>query len=312
MPCFNPLKGYASKVVNPTGKRSTVWTPREGYYDLPPRVMNCTKCNWCLMKKAQEWAIRATHESMLSPDNNSFITLTYNDKFLPQDGAIAPEHPVGFMKRLREKIGPGIRSFGCAEYGGKNGRPHYHIIIFNHKFANQELLMHRKAGKLFRSAELEKLWTDTDIESPTYGESLGFSSVCEVNYKTIAYVSRYVTKKLTASRKKETIEKLDLETGEIFTVPGERPICISRRPGIGKPWLEKYKTDVFPSDEVVINGSTMRPPKYYDYLLEKEDPELSTSIKKKRRQFILEKGDLDIDIYEEIFNARTNKLKRTL
>lgn len=39
---------------------------------------------------------------------------------------------------------------------------------------------------------------------------------------------------------------------------------MSRRPGIGLTWFEKYKSDVYPHDYVVVNGSKVRPPRYYD------------------------------------------------
>jgi hypothetical protein len=39
---------------------------------------------------------------------------------------------------------------------------------------------------------------------------------------------------------------------------------MSRCPGIGKPWLDKYQTDVYPSDEVIINGKITKPLKFYD------------------------------------------------
>ena len=40
---------------------------------------------------------------------------------------------------------------------------------------------------------------------------------------------------------------------------------MSRRPGIGKGWFDKFHaTDVAPHDHVVINGRAQRPPRYYD------------------------------------------------
>ena len=53
---------------------------------------------------------------------------------------------------------------------------------------------------------------------------------------------------------------------------------MSRHPGIGKPWLEKYKSDVYNFDHVILNGVRMKPPKSYDLVLKKLDPQLHTKI----------------------------------
>lgn len=60
-------------------------------------------------------------------------------------------------------------------------------------------------------------------------------------------------------------------------------ITMSRRPGIGASFFEKYFSDIYPSDQVVMNGKAFLPPKYYDKLLEKRDPELYLKIKARRR-----------------------------
>lgn len=42
---------------------------------------------------------------------------------------------------------------------------------------------------------------------------------------------------------------------------------MSRRPGIGSPWLAKWKRDVFPHDFCIMNGRKVRVPKAYDQLM---------------------------------------------
>ena len=63
---------------------------------------------------------------------------------------------------------------------------------------------------------------------------------------------------------------------------------MSRRPGIGKEWFEKYKDDVYPDDFIVtISGKgkarKVRPPKYYDKIFDLEDPKELEKIKEKNR-----------------------------
>ena len=57
---------------------------------------------------------------------------------------------------------------------------------------------------------------------------------------------------------------------------------MSRRPGIAGSWFAKHKNDVYPSDNIHINGKEMRPPKYYDRLYEIEYPEDMAQIKESR------------------------------
>ena len=59
---------------------------------------------------------------------------------------------------------------------------------------------------------------------------------------------------------------------------------MSRRPGIGKTWFEKYKEDVYPNDFVILRGKKCRPPKYYDKLLELEDAYTYDDIKMDRME----------------------------
>lgn len=59
---------------------------------------------------------------------------------------------------------------------------------------------------------------------------------------------------------------------------------MSRRPGIGREWYEKYKSDVYPSDECRIHeGQAQRPPRYYDELLRKQNPAMYDRVKAKRQ-----------------------------
>jgi len=73
-------------------------------------------------------------------------------------------------------------------------------------------------------------------------------------------------------------EVIDRSTGEIIERPPEYT-TMSRRPGIAQAWLEKYWTDIYPGDFVVIDNVKMKPPKYYDQQMEKHQPEIYEQIK---------------------------------
>lgn len=45
---------------------------------------------------------------------------------------------------------------------------------------------------------------------------------------------------------------------------------MSRRPGLGYEWWRRYRSEIFPADQVVLRGRVLNVPKYYDEL-EKEE-----------------------------------------
>lgn len=240
--------------------------------------------------------------------HNCFITLTYNQENVPRDGSVKVEHWQKFAKRLRKRLGP-FRFLHCGEYGETNYRPHYHALLFGQDFHHDR--------KLWKSTGANETFTSETLEE-TWGH--GFTTVGHLTWQSAAYVSRYVMKKATkphsdesASEYVERYGRLDEETGEFWCVKPEY-ITMSRRPGLAAQWYEKYKSDVYPSDEVVHDGRKHRPPKYYDNLLEAENPQRHESIKHKRR------GKVDyanntpdrLKVREAVLNARLTQLQRKL
>lgn len=268
MACYRPLKGYRANAVNPTGKRSIVFKPPEGYTDFPINLP-CGQCIGCRLERSRQWAIRCVHEASLYEDN-CFITLTYNDESLPDGYSLKLEDFQLFMKRLRKRFGPGIRFFHCGEYGEKFGRPHYHACLFNFDFKDKELWNTRESIPLYTSKALEELWPH------------GFSTIGEVSFDSAAYVARYITKKITGPLAEDHYAYTNPETGEVTTRKSEYT-TMSRRPGIGRGWYDKWSGDVFPSDEIIMKGRAMRPPKFYSNIYEHENPVDFRAVKSQRR-----------------------------
>jgi len=110
----------------------------------------------------------------------------------------------------------------------------------------------------------------------------------DLTLKSAGYVARYITKKINGDKKDEHYKKVCEITGEIYPVQQEYS-TMSNRPGIAKTWYEKFKGDVFPSDDVVVLSSNsyhhVPTPRYYDIQLEKECPEVYQEIKRKRTEF---------------------------
>lgn len=88
---------------------------------------------------------------------------------------------------------------------------------------------------------------------------------------------------------------------------------MSRKPGLGQTWFEKYKGDAFPSDFVIVDGRKMPVPKFYNKKLIEEELE---RYKRARKQKMLKhKADNTperLKVREEIMASRVTQLKRDL
>jgi len=185
---------------------------------------------------------------------NSFVTLTYDEDHLPLGGSLQLADFQLFLKRLRKAIEPKrVRFFHCGEYGSELSRPHYHALLFGHDFEDKTLWADRGTGPVWRSEELERLW------------SLGLSEIGSVSFESAAYVARYCTKKVTGKASDD--HYVDRVTG---LVRAPEYATMSRDPGIGANWFDRFRSDVYPSDEVVARGRTSKPPRFYDQLLERK------------------------------------------
>lgn len=268
MPCYKPLKGVRGDRPGKSGKFPLIVKPRS--YTGPAIDIPCGRCIGCRLDHSRMWAVRCLHEASLY-ERNCFVTLTYSPDHLPAFGALVKSHLQKFVKRLRKRYGAGIRYYACGEYGSQLDRPHFHICIFNHDFADKRLFQVRSGVRLYISDALAALWP------------FGFSTVGDVTFESAAYVARYVMKKITGEMAERHYTSLVAETGELVPIPSEFTV-MSRRPGIGKPWLDKYMTDCFPSDFVVVSGRRVKVPRYYELKYQEFSPFEHYDLKLGRRE----------------------------
>lgn len=243
------------------------------------------------------------HEAKLH-EKNIFITLTYSDDNIRWSARTGEQTLFKrdlqlFLKRLRKHFEPTkIRFFACGEYGDTTARPHYHAILFGCDFDDKVLYKVLDVGCLYTSESLTKLW------------SLGHVVIADVTFDTCAYVARYVLKKQNGELGKEKYEGIQPEF-----------VNMSRRPGIGKEFYDRYKSDMYPYDEVVIldrdKTRVLRPPRYYDKLYDIDEPETLAAIKSKRmekakrkEQEIYTPGRLEAK--EKFKLSQTKDLKRSV
>ena len=176
MSCFHPLYGYKSS----SGK----WLSQQTYHEQEPMTVPCGQCTGCRTEYSRQWALRNMHEASLNK-NNCFITLTYNEKNLPQNNSLEKKAFPKFIRSLRQKNKETkIRYYACGEYGDNFGRPHYHAILFNYFPSDVKPLK----KDLYTSKSISDAWRNK-----------GHVSVGNVTFQSAAYVSNYVQKKIMSA-----------------------------------------------------------------------------------------------------------------
>lgn len=263
MPCYKPIILYRSFRPNKNGKYPLV-SIKFGNPNKPEKIP-CGRCMDCRLEKSRQWAMRCVHEAKCHRDN-MFLTLTYRDEELiyrsGQRATLYPLHLQLFMKRLRKAYGPGIRFFACGEYGEHTFRPHYHACIFGFDFPDKKLHSIKNDNYLYHSDKLDGIW------------SHGFCLIGDVSFESAAYVARYIVDK-RLGKDAEFYEQQDI-------IP--EFVRMSNRPGIGYPFFDKFQSDMFPNDYVVLRGKKMRTPRYYGKKYEEVDPVKMAVIKDIRRK----------------------------
>ena len=158
MACYAPLIGYYSDEVTKNGKRGLTFSPRASFSGLPLKIA-CGQCIGCRLERSRQWAVRCVHENKMH-DVSSFVTLTYDNDYLPSGGTLVKRDLQLFMKRLRRSRDEKIRFYACGEYGDATQRPHYHLLLFGCGFSDQRLRSRSRSGDMdyYDSEQLRAVW----------------------------------------------------------------------------------------------------------------------------------------------------------
>lgn len=251
--------------VNDEGKHKIKFLPRR--IDLYSReqlyqrygsshllTLPCGKCLNCLMARANTWAVRCCLEASLY-DQNYFVTLTYDDLHIPFTSKMVKKDFQDFIKRLRKEF-PGVRYFACCERGEHTQRLHIHAILFNLQLKDLKYVGKREVGYCWKSASLERIW------------SKGLTDLGEVSLQSCRYVARYAQKKLTNPNTKN-----------------DEWLVMSLKPGIAQRYFEEHFQDIYDTDYIYFNfgnKTRVKPPRYFDKLLERIDSQYYEKIKTER------------------------------
>lgn len=275
MACFKPITAWYSKLLNASGKRSLVFASNLALQPDDPIEIACGQCAGCRLDRSKTWAVRCMHEAQMHEDN-CFITLTFDEEHLwkrENPGSICNKEHQKFLKRYRKYLGKGrkIKYYMAGEYGDENNRPHYHYCIFGHDFDDKIFYKEtHDQNRLYISPDLNRLWP------------FGMAILGDVTFESAAYVARYCMKKINGQLADQHYVWTDERTGEIREREPEFN-RMSLKPPIGAEWIDKYIDDVYQGDFVVLsNGQKVKPPKFYDGILEKKRPYEFDAIKEKR------------------------------
>lgn len=220
-------------------------SPTELYRRTEVEYYACGQCPLCVVRRSREWRDRLMHELDYWSVGGLFITLTYEDSHLPDNGSLSMDDLQRFWKRLRKALGRRkIKYFAVGEYGESPdpkfvrryrygldnvGRPHYHAIVFGLSSSDLELLT--------------SAWT------------LGFLHIGEVNTVTVNYVLGYTQKKLR-KQEKYIYDSFDIKP----------PFQVQSK-GLGRRWLEDNILLVKDTLSYTVNGVSRGLPRYYVKLL---------------------------------------------
>lgn len=253
----------------------------------------CGQCMECRIHKSKELAQRALAEATMH-NENYFITLTYDDEHLVSTFRKCVSRHTGepgyfptlikkdfqdFAKRLRERIayrgGQPFKIFYCGEYGGLNGRPHFHFIAYG-----LEITDTLKSFKTYNLNGKTCEYLVSDLIEDCWDK--GFITIAEVNWETCSYVARYVTKKMIGKSESDYQDLCDSLNFE----PQQREFHeVPRRPGLGFEFYEENKEAIYKFDKVVLpGGKSLKPCSYYDKKFDVENPELLALNKEQRKK----------------------------
>lgn len=221
MSCFRPRMMWRPPAE--VGGRYAM-TCRHAVRGSEPVPVPCGGCEGCDARRAADWCWRIQKEFEACGRVGMFVTLTLENEHLPDDFNISRSHYQGFLKRLRRHIdyvgGVGyaegvdrLRIAGCGEYGGRKGRPHYHLLIMGWSAPDLVPDAPSKGGfPQWSSQLLIDLW------------KMGRVWVGEITQESIAYTVGYFRKMQRGRDAAEfyrTVEREHPLTGEV--VVGQRP-----------------------------------------------------------------------------------------
>lgn len=241
MKCADPILCY----TNTHGKRIFRHFSRASYLyksTLHQQVFNCGRCLPCRKAQAKQLATRCVlHASLYQ--FNCFLTLTYDEKKDGYTNKMDYSDIQRFKKRLRSycrrTYGKRIEIFNVHEYG-KNGKKHWHLIVFNHNFEDREFYTTSNSFPIYKSGTLGKLWP------------YGFHSIGDVSEGSALYQAQYMEK--------------DARNGNSSS---ESKRAKSNHSGLGRPFFLLHFRQILTLGFIPFSGRKIPLPRYFEKIADK-------------------------------------------
>lgn len=207
----------------------------------PDFVFNCEKCLFCRKRRSIELAARCVLHGSLYLDN-MFLTLTYDESKKTYHNNFEYKDIQLFKKRYRQHVfrhwGTKVDIFNVHEYG-KNGKKHWHLMIFGHNFPDRKIITTSNGLPLSVSFELKKLW-------PYGHHAIGDLSEASAMYQA-QYMEKDFKNRNTTSKKKSH----------------------SKHSGLARPYFLKHYSQILRNGFVPFNGYKLPLPRYFIKLAHK-------------------------------------------
>lgn len=272
--------------------------------DCRPVQITCGRCIGCMLQRSSEWATRCMHESRMHAAN-SFVTLTYDDSHVPR--SLYYPHFQDFIRSLRKRSKRAIRFYMSGEYGSQTMRPHYHACLFGIDFTDDRVYYRKSpaGNRLYKSEFLDSVW------------GMGLCSIGELTHQSAGYCARYITKKL--SDDEHRLDRIDPETGEVFKLTPEFS-RMSLKPGIGATFFDKFHAEILDWDQVVVNGKTSKPPRFYlerarknsQFQFQVDDIKYDREVAANEPERVRDRCPARLAVREVVTKARISNLNRVL
>jgi hypothetical protein len=210
-------------------------------YELP-----CGQCMACRLNIESDWANRILLEAR-SHDCNCFLTITYDNDHLPDNGSLVKRDIQLFLKRFRKQLGRKIRYYAAGEYGDQFGRPHYHLCVFGLS----------KMDQIFKDRIAQKNGYACRLDSWPQGACF----VGDITLNSARYVAKYCLKKRKGKKSVEFYDQLGI-------IP--EFALMSRRPGLAACFCDENSEELDHFKNIVIEGREYRLPVYFKNRLKVE------------------------------------------
>lgn len=242
MKCMSPNLIYFNEK---TGKYS--FSKPDKFYGDKCLFVPCGKCPACKAEWRTQLAQRVRWElEKYNYNERCFLTLTVDNEHIDEvfpDGSLNHAYFQKFMKNLRRQLEyhniphKPLKYVVSGEYGEKNGRPHFHLILFGWKPTDLKFRGRSQKGyNAYKSSFLEEVW------------KAGFVDVGDVSEHTAPYMVKYIVK-FAEVKRREIIdyEYIDVEERKYNKFTGE--------------WFDSVrsvKTPIY--REFTVNGVPVRKP----------------------------------------------------